>query len=322
MTSSEQSVPGVDGLLVVGSINLDRSLVVDRFPRPGETLSASALTSSIGGKGANQAVAAACAGARVQMTAMVGADDEGEAARRALRGAGVDTTGVHRTSDAPTGTAWITVASGDNTIIVVPGANHEWTQPLSGLPPTKVVLCQLEIPVTVVQATAAATDGVFVLNAAPAQPLEDDLLRQCDVLIVNEHELAEVSGAERLDTEDVRSLISAARTVTARGVGTVVTTLGARGALLCTAQTVLQAGAPPRTPVVDTTGAGDAFCGVFAARLVTGDSVADALRYAVTAGSWAVRHATAQGGYDDFTDLRRFIDESPCVTTISDDQVM
>lgn len=319
MNLAEQPAQRPRGLVVVGSINIDRSLTVDRFPGPGETLSARSLSSSIGGKGANQAVAAACSGADVAMIGMVGADDEGEVARHALTEAGVDTSWVCSTDDAPTGTAWITVATGENMILVVPGANHAWPQGFSKPPPAAVVLCQLEIPLAIAHAAAAAADGLFVLNAAPSQPLDDDLLRRCDVLIVNEHELAEVSGARRLDAEDVDSLRSAARLLISRGVGTVVTTLGSRGALLCTADETLRIGTPPTSAVVDTTGAGDAFCGVFAARLAAGDSSADALRCAVTAGSVAVGHATAQGGYDEFARLSALVGRTPCATTISTD---
>jgi len=316
MTLAEEPPPRRRGLVVVGSINLDRSLAVDRFPEPGETLSASSLTSSIGGKGANQAVAAARSGADVAMIGMVGADEEGGTARRALADAGVDTTSVCSTKDAPTGTAWITVASDDNMIVVVPGANHAWSQGLPELPPADVVLCQLEIPLAIARAAAGVGDGLFVLNAAPSQPLDDELLRRCDVLIVNEHELAEVSGSEHLDAQDVSSLTAVARMLISRGVRTVITTLGVRGAILCTSDEAIQVAAPPTSVVVDTTGAGDAFCGVFAARLVAGDTSADALRCAVTAGSIAVRFATAQGGYDEFARLADVIDKTPCATAI------
>lgn len=304
-----------DRVVVIGSVNVDRTIAVDRFPRPGETLMARGLTRAIGGKGANQAVAAAKAGAAVTMAAMLGDDAEGDLAQQALDRAGIDTGFVRRISGEPTGSAWITVASGDNTILVVPGANHRWSGDTLQLHPSDVVLCQLEIPQAVVE-TAAAAPGTFLLNAAPAAQLTDDLLGHCDVLIVNEHELAEVSGCSDVDASDAVSVAAAARVLIDRGAGAVVTTLGGRGAVLCTKGAVSTAAAPP-AQVVDSTGAGDAFCGVFAAQLAAGASLVKALRYAVTAGSIAVRHRTAQGGYDSFGQLAAFIGQTPEITTES-----
>ena len=191
-----------DRVVVIGSINVDRTVTVDRFPHPGETLLAASLSTGVGGKGANQAVAAAKSGAAVAMVACLGQDTEGDIAFRALSAAGIDTSGVRRVADAPTGSAWITVASGDNTILVVPGANHQWHEHLPRLTPADIVLCQLEIPVAVVHAAASAASAMFLLNAAPGAQLSDELLGRCDVLIVNEHELAQVSGHSAADSSD------------------------------------------------------------------------------------------------------------------------
>lgn len=304
-----------DRVTVVGSVNVDHTIEVERFPRPGETLLASSLTSSMGGKGANQAVAAARSGAPAAMIARVGTDPEGSQALESLQRAGVDISGVDRVADAPTGSAWITVSASENTILVVPGANSEWPEKLPRFDTSAVVLCQLEIPPSVVEQVAAATVGTFVLNAAPARPLSDDLLRNCDVLIVNEHELAEVSGQTDINASDTAALIAASRTLIERGATAVATTLGSKGAILCTDGSTLIA-ATPRTPdVVDSTGAGDAFCGVFAGRIALGEPLATALRAGVTAGSLAVRHPGAQGGYDEFADLATIIQDTPEIIT-------
>lgn len=303
---------------VIGSVNVDHTVEVERFPRPGETLLASSLTSSMGGKGANQAVAAAKSGATVTMIACVGRDPEGSQALESLQRAGVHTGAVERNADAPTGSAWITVSASENTILVVPGANAEWAEELPQFDRSAVVLCQLEIPLLVVERVAAATVGTFVLNAAPASPLGDELLRRCDVLIVNEHELAEVSGRDVVDASDTDALIAASRSLIERGVAAVATTLGSKGAILCTPESTLIAATPPTPAVVDSTGAGDAFCGVFAGRLALGESLSTALRAGVAAGSLAVRHPTAQGGYDEFAQLATIIHATPEITTRSD----
>lgn len=303
---------------VIGSINVDHTVEVERFPRPGETLLASSLTSSMGGKGANQAVAAAKSGATVAMIACVGTDPEGAQALASLERAGVQTDGVERNPAAPTGSAWITVSASENTILVVPGANAEWAEELPQFDESSVVLCQLEIPLPTVERVAAATTGTFILNAAPASSLGDRLLRHCDVLIVNEHELAEVSGQVVIDASDTESLVAASRSLLERGVAAVATTLGSKGAILCTAESTLIAPTPPTPDVVDSTGAGDAFCGVFAGRLALGESLSNALRAGVTAGSLAVRYPNAQGGYEEFAQLATSIRDTPEITTRSD----
>ncbi len=300
---------------VVGSVNVDHTIDVERFPRPGETLLASSLSSSMGGKGANQAVAAAKSGARTGMIARIGVDAEGAQALESLQRAGVDIDGVGRIADAPTGSAWITVSASENTILVVPGANSKWAEGLPQFDASGVVLCQLEIPMSVVERVAVATVGTFVLNAAPASQLSDELLRHCDVLIVNEHELAEVSGQSDIDASDTDALIAASRSLIERGTTAVATTLGSKGAILCTEESTLIATTPPTPDVVDSTGAGDAFCGVFAGRLAQGESLSTALRAGVTAGSLAVRHSAAQGGYDKFARLATFIRKTPEITT-------
>jgi ribokinase len=296
-------------VVVVGSINIDHIVTATRFPRPGETILGTSVTSSVGGKGANQAVAAALAGAGVAMVASTGDDADGATARQRLAERGVQTRHVAVLATDATGTAWITVAENDNTIIVIPGANGRWSD--GGLPEcverASVVLAQLEIPMHVVRSAAERTQGLVVLNAAPATELPDDLLALCDVLVVNEQELAVVAGVDAVADED--GIIAAHTGLRNRGAGAVVTTRGVAGAVVTDADgrtTVL--GAPP-AEVVDTTGAGDAFTGVLAARLGAGEPLVRAARWGVVAGSLAVRAAGAQDSYPDFAALCRVAEE-------------
>ncbi len=299
--------PALD-VLVVGSINQDHVVVADAFPTPGETIHGRSTRSSIGGKGANQAVAAARAPATVAIAGIVGDDAAGAFALDTLRAHGVDTSLVHRRAGVETGSAWITVAAGDNTIVVVAGANADWP---AGWPASDdaaraardaaVILCQLEVPVRVVQAAADACAGQFVLNAAPAAQLPDTVLAACDVLVVNEHELAVLTGADdrALSADRLEQIHGDLR---ARGVGAVLTTLGADGAVLTDSDGTHHVASPP-AQAVDTTGAGDAFAGVLCARLAHGDRLLDAVRWAAGAGSLAVRAAGTLESYPDAATL-------------------
>ncbi|GAA1690595.1 ribokinase [Fodinicola feengrottensis] len=284
-------------VVVIGSINVDHVVRAGAFPAPGETITGQGVSIGLGGKGANQAVAAHLAGARVRMLGRVGADSDGELAKSRLSSRGVDISGVRTIADAATGSAWITVTPQDNSIIVVPGANAFWDdeQPLAS---GGVTLCQLEIPLAVVERVAEACTGTFVVNAAPAQPLPDALLARCDVLVVNEHELAVVSAAS--------GVAAAHRDLLDRGVGAVITTLGAAGAVLTDADGTEELPVFP-AQAVDTTGAGDAFVGVLAARLTVGDNLRDAARWGAAAGSLAVRRAGAQESFPSVEEIQALV---------------
>ena len=276
-------------VVVVGSANVDLVLPVQRIPRPGETVLASGLTRGPGGKGANQAVAAARAGAVTAFVAALGNDDGGALLREALSGSGVDLSLVSSV-DAPTGTAIITVdAAGENAITVAPSANATLTLSAAAraaVSQAKIVLSQLEIPFDTVQAAAEAS-GYFILNAAPAAELSDELLGHVDLLVVNETE-AEAVGGPKLS-----SLLDR--------VPAAVVTLGARGAVILTraADEIRVPGVP--VEVVDTTAAGDTFCGVLAATLaarsstgsVTEGDLTNAVRRANVAASLSVQAAGA-----------------------------
>ncbi|MEU0741850.1 ribokinase [Streptomyces sp. NPDC006134] len=286
-------------LLVVGSANADLVIGVERRPGAGETVLGSDLAVHPGGKGANQAVAAARLGARTALLARVGADDHGRLLLESQRAAGVDTVGV-LVGGAPTGVALITVdPSGDNSIVVSPGANARLTpQDVraagSLLHVSRVVSAQLEIPLeTVVEVVRNLPPGSrFVLNPSPPRPLPREVLAACDPLIVNEHEARVVLGDSCVSGEPE----DWARLLLAKGPRSVVVTLGAEGALVASAEGVVRV---PSVAVdaVDTTGAGDAFTAALAWRLGTGWDLARAAAYAARVGAAAVTKPGAQMSY-------------------------
>jgi ribokinase len=260
---------------VVGSANLDLVARAPRIPQPGETVLGSAYAEHAGGKGLNQAVAASRAGALTAFVGAVGEDAAGTMLRDVLTTAGVDDGAVRTLRGEPTGRALITVGDdAENSIVVVPGANGALSPP-DELPESAVVLAQLEVPVDVVIgafAIARSAGARTVLNPAPARTLPDDLLALTDVVVPNEHELELLGGTDRL---------------LAAGLDAVVVTLGARGAQIVRADGRVHAQQPFLVTPVDTTGAGDAFCGTFAARLARGDDIDDAVRWAAAAGALA-----------------------------------
>ena len=274
-------------VVVVGSANMDLVARVVRLPHPGETVSAHDYFEACGGKGANQAIASARAGARTAFIGAVGSDAAGDTLRSAFIGDAVDVS-MLATVREPTGRALIGVSDdAENLIIVVPGANHALSvdyidAAAALLANAKVVLVQLEVRLAVVQRAVelAGRDTIVVLNPAPASELPDDVLRHVDVITPNEHEVALLGGAAAL---------------VARGVANVVVTQGARGALLVTRDGETRIEPFAVTPV-DTTGAGDAFCGVLSARLAVAGGLAElalTLRAAAVAGALATQTAGA-----------------------------
>ncbi|GAA1544814.1 ribokinase [Nocardioides humi] len=267
---------------VLGSANLDQIVHTTRLPAPGETVSTTATRQGPGGKGLNQAVAAARAGGTVAFVGAVGRDPAGDALLAHLRGNDVRTQHVALV-DEPTGSAIVMVDdTGENAILVTGGANgsvaplphgsDEWLD-------CAVLLMQLELPpATVLRcARAARARGVLVvLNAAPAGPLPDGLLDAVDVLVVNEHECRALAGSASLD--DAASRL-------ASPVPTLVVTQGARGARWYDRGHLAGTIPPPSVSAVDTTGAGDTFCGALAACLAAGSPLDEVLRFAVVAGA-------------------------------------
>lgn len=276
----------VPEIVVVGSVNVDLVATVPRLPRPGETVLAGAYAEYPGGKGANQAIAAARLGRRVAFVGRTGEDAEADLVRSALAAEGVDVTPLRPLSDVETGRALIAVdAQAENSIVVVPGANaclmpENVSQEERVLDAAAVVVAQLEIPLDTVRAAARLARGRFVFNPAPAQPLDAELLGLVDVLVVNEGEFEVVGGhAVPADLDELGPVLARAALPCS-----VVITLGARGAAVWDGGDLALVPAPPVT-VVDTTGAGDTFVGALADALVRGSSLRDAARWAVTAAS-------------------------------------
>jgi len=269
-------------VVVLGSLNVDLVTDVERHPRPGETVLATGpVRRFAGGKGGNQAAAAAEAGARVAMVGAVGEDEDGARYLARLRSRGVDVSAVRVEPGAATGQAWITVgADSENAIVVIPGANADLTledlDPVSDLGQGDVLLMQLEVPMAVVAAAARRAHGRgarVVVNAAPYAALPHDVAALADPLVVNEHEALALADSDVVP-------------------GSVLVTFGGEG---CSWDGERFDGvAVPLERVVDTTGAGDAFCGALAAALASGADRAEAIRAAAEAGATAVQRAGAQ----------------------------
>ncbi|OAH12147.1 ribokinase [Streptomyces jeddahensis] len=285
-------------LLVVGSANADLVIGVDRRPGPGETVLGSDLAVHPGGKGANQAVAAARLGARTALLARVGDDAHGRLLLDSQRAAGVDTVGV-LTGGAPTGVALITVdPSGDNSIVVSPGANarlapEDVRAAKVLLSSARVVSAQLEIPLdTVAEVVRSLADGSrFVLNPSPPAPLPAEVLAACDPLVVNEHEARVILGGSAGDAPE-----EWADGLLALGPRSVVVTLGAEGALVADGESAVRVPSV-QVAAVDTTGAGDAFTAALAWRLGLGDDLPTAAAFAVRVGAAAVTREGAQASF-------------------------
>ncbi|MFJ9030315.1 ribokinase [Streptomyces sp. NPDC102274] len=299
-------------LLVVGSANADLVIGVERRPGAGETVLGSDLSVHPGGKGANQAVAAARLGARTALLARVGDDAHGRLLLDSQRSAGVDTAGV-LSGGAPTGVALITVdPSGDNSIVVSPGANARLSpadiRDAAGLlRASRVVSAQLEIPLETVEEVVAgmAPGSRFVLNPSPPVPLPVGILAACDPLIVNEHEARVVLGASVGDDPE-----EWARALLALGPRSVVITLGARGALVADDRTA-ELVPSVRVRAVDTTGAGDAFTAALAWRLGAGESLAVAAAYAARVGAAAVTREGAQVSFPTAAEVAALAGAAP-----------
>lgn len=283
---------------MVGSLNADLVVGVERRPAPGETVLGSDLATHPGGKGANQAVAAARLGGRAAIVGRVGDDGHGALLRDALAAAGVDLAHLAATPGVPTGVALITVGpDGDNSIIVSPGANArlgpadvEAARALIESAP--VVSLQMEVPLPAVEAAAglAARAGRrVVLNLSPSAPVPDGLLALCDPLVVNEHEAAFLLGGAGDPGRMAAELAGS-------GPRSVAVTVGADGVVVADGQGT-SAVPSPRSEAVDTTGAGDAFTAALCLRLARGDSLRDAARYAARVGAAAVRRPGAQSSF-------------------------
>lgn len=297
-------------IVVIGSLNADLVVRSSHFPRPGETILGEDLATIPGGKGANQAVAAARLGASVAMVGCVGRDAFGEMLIENLKQNHVDAGHIRRDPSAATGTAIITVdAGGENSIVLSPGANakvdakHIEPASLSG---AKLLLMQLEIPMQTVMDCARMARQMrirLILNPAPAREVPDELLGLADCLVPNETELALLAG-KRISSS--ASLEGAAHALVSRGAANVIVTVGEKGALIVNH---LGAKHVPSFPVkpVDTTAAGDAFIGGLAVALLHRKSLGDAVRYACACGALAATRFGAQPSLPTAQEVRELL---------------
>lgn len=303
-------------ILVIGSLNTDLVVRVNRFPREGETLVGDSFQQFLGGKGANQAVSVARLGAQVAMVGRLGVDGFGDAQIAGLEADGIDTSGILRDPEAPSGIASITVDStGKNRIIIVPGANmrcgvEDVDAARDRIAEADILLLQLEIPVESVARAiqiAAEVGTPVILNPAPAQAVDRAILAKVDYLTPNEVE------AEQLTGISVKSPVDAGRAAAqliSYGVGGVVITLGERGAVV-----VEKGGAAPvlvpafSVDAVDTVAAGDAFNGALAVCLAQGAPLVEAARYAAAVAAIAVTRPGAQASLPYRSEVEAFLRE-------------
>jgi len=267
----------MSSIAVIGSVNLDLVATVKELPEPGETVTDAELNRFPGGKGANQALAAQRLGADVQLIACVGDDAAAEEALVLLREGDVDLSGIITVADAPTGTALIAVAaSGENHIVVAPGANRELLPEILDVPAADALICQLEVPVDTVAKAVQEFSGFICVNLAPAKHVDVSVLQRADLIIVNEVEAMWFGDS-----------LSAAG-------GMIATTFGAAGAVLSKDGADIARAKPPRIEAVDTTAAGDTFTAALTVALVEGQEPQQALEFACAAGAAAATKLGAQ----------------------------
>ncbi|MEM7433299.1 MAG: ribokinase [Pseudomonadota bacterium] len=264
-------------IVVLGSVNLDIVATAKRLPQPGETVTDAELGKYPGGKGANQALAARRLGANVKMLARVGDDGAANEALALLKNGGVDLSGCKTVTGIPTGVALINVAaSGENQIVVAPGANRAFDVDDLTIPAADALLCQLEVPGDAIVKAAAEFEGFFCVNLAPAMHVDVSILQRADLIVVNETESAWYGES-----------LSACN-------GYIATTFGAAGAVLSKNGEDVARSKPPRVDAIDTVAAGDTFSAALTVALVEGQSPQDALTFACAAGAVATTRAGAQ----------------------------
>ncbi|APX33982.1 hypothetical protein BH708_16115 [Brachybacterium sp. P6-10-X1] len=307
--TTPQNGTGEGRILVVGSVNVDLVLAVPRHPEPGETLLGTGSRRSPGGKGANQACAAARLGGDVRFAGRTGTGPDADLALDLLRQAGADLSATTEVPDVETGLAVVTVdEAGENSIVILAGANGTWSpehlEDLRGeVAASDLVVSQGEIPAPAVDQLArfCAESGTrFLLNLAPVIDVDERTLATADPLVVNESEgrlaLAALTGAEAPD-DDATTVQQLRRA----GVSSVVMTRGAQGAIVSDEAATIDVSSPS-VVAVDTTGAGDAFVGALALGLARGERLRHACRRAVRVGAFAVTRHGAQHSYPDVGD--------------------
>lgn len=300
-------------VFVLGSINLDAVARVDDLPRPGETVAGLSLELFLGGKGANQAVAAARMGSPTRLMGAVGGDDSGKSLKAKLAGYGVQVADVMELEGVPTGQAHVWVAnSAENMIVVTAGANamvtaqHVASTPIEG---QRVLLCQLETPATAIEAlfrTGASKGALRVLNAAPALPQGAALFPLTDILILNQTELATYGKLPR-EPSRLEEVSIAARKLMSRPDQTIIVTLGSAGvAAVRRDEAFLVEG--KKVKAIDTVGAGDCFCGALAAALASGMELREAVELANGAAALSVQKAGAAPSMPSRREVEAFLE--------------
>ncbi len=294
-------------VLIIGSSNMDLNIYSKRLPKPGETITGGIFKQFLGGKGANQAVAAARSGATTKFIGKIGRDPFGDQMVAQLSKEGIDTIHVLRDSQEASGVAFIMIdENGENMISVAPGANFKLTpeeirKESELIRNASVVVVQMEIPIeTIAEIFTIASKGnaVKILNPAPLKPIPVDLIKLIDIIIPNEGELfrlRELLGLKEIKGEWKEKIITACKDIVKFGVKTVITTLGSKGCLIYDKNQPIEVPAL-KVKAIDTVGAGDCFNGVLASKLCQGESLVTAVQYAVAAAAIKVTRKGAQAG--------------------------
>lgn len=281
-------------IIVIGSINLDIVATVPSLPPPGETVTDAVLAHYPGGRGANQALAASRLGADVVLIGRVGKDAEADAALSLLRESNVDLSGVVSVEDAATGVALVMVAeNGENQIVVAPGANRRLASEPLQVPAADALIAELQFPSDAVAEAVSAFEGFTCVSLAPSKEIDDAVLRDADLIVVNEPEAAWY-GKRLLSRE-----------------GLVATTFGALGAVLARGGEEVARAASPLVDAVDSTGAGDAFTAALTLAFIEGQRPTEALRFACAAGAAAAQRSGAQPSLPTREEVRRILHDAP-----------
>ena len=300
-------------ILVVGSLNMDLVVRVQNLPKLGETILGDAFYENPGGKGANQAVAAARLGAHVSMIGKIGKDAYGSALLENLGKNDIDTDGII-ISDVITGRAVIEVDSmGNNNIVVIPGSNMELTkedidEKKEIMEKADIVILQQEIPISTVEYVleqAKKSGKITILNPAPAQKIEDNILKLVDYLILNETELELITGSETIKDEEYPNIIN---DLQKRGSKNIILTLGEKGGIY-TEENEINAYKALKVKAVDTTAAGDSFIGAFALKLAEGRKIEEAVNFAVAVSALTVTKIGAQQSLPTKVEINEFLEK-------------
>ena len=299
--------PKEEYVLIIGSSNMDLNIYIQRFPKPGETVTGGTFKQFLGGKGANQAVASVRSGANTLFIGKIGKDAFGDKMLSRLTGEGIDMNHVIRDTSHSSGVAFILIdENGENMISVAPGANFHLTKSdmiknAEIIKNAKVLVVQMEIPIETIEEIfqiASEGEGYKILNPAPLKPISVEVFKNIDIIIPNEGELFRLHsllGFRELNSDLRENIIQASKDITTLGVKIVITTLGNKGSLIYNGEKDEIIEIPAfKVNAVDTVGAGDCFNGVLASQIGEGKTIVDAVKYATAAASIAVTRKGAQ----------------------------